>query len=56
MGMGEMFSSSADLKGLLESGESLHVSEVIHKATIEIDEKGSEASAGTGTFYLFCIF
>lgn len=48
MGMGGMFSGKGDLNGILESGEPLQVSEVIHKAVIEIDEKGTEASAATG--------
>lgn len=45
-----MFSGNADLKGLLESGETLSVSDIVHKATLEIDEKGAEAAAGTGIY------
>lgn len=50
MGISNMFSSTADLRGILNTNtsESLHVSEVIHKAVIEINEKGSEAAAATG--------
>lgn len=45
-----MFSAAANLKGVLDSDEQLKVSNVVHKAVIEIDEKGSEAAGATGTF------
>lgn len=48
MGITEIFSDSANLRGILDSGEQLRVSDVVHKAVIEIDEKGSEAAAATG--------
>jgi len=48
LGMAEMFSARADLSGLLEAKELLKVSDAIHKAFIEINEEGSEASAATG--------
>lgn len=48
MGLTEIFSDSANLRGLLDSGEQLKVSDVVHKAVIEINEKGSESAAGTG--------
>lgn len=48
MGMEGMFSGNGDLNGILESGEPLRVSDVIHKAFIEIDENGSEAAAASG--------
>lgn len=43
-----MFNDNADLSGLLQSGESLKVSDAIHKAFITVHEGGSEAAAVTG--------
>lgn len=47
--MGTMFTENANLRGILEGGaKNLVVSSVIHKAVIEVDESGSEASGSTG--------
>lgn len=48
MGITEIFSDSANLRGLLDSGEQLKVSDVVHKAFIEVTEKGTEAGGSTG--------
>lgn len=45
--MTEIFSNGDDLSGLLESGQPLQVSDVVHKAIIEIDEEGAVAAAAT---------
>lgn len=48
MGMGNMFSYQADLSGLLQSDQPLNVEDVIHQATIEINEYYTEAAATSG--------
>lgn len=45
-----MFTGAADLSGLLQTNAPLVVSDAIHKAYIEVNEDGSEASAATGKF------
>ena len=49
MGMSDIFEADkANLSGLLEDSASLFISDAIHKAFIEVDEKGTEAAAVTG--------
>lgn len=52
MGMERMFSNAAEFENLLDSDEPLKVSEVVHKAFIEVNEEGAEAAAATGTIFL----
>uniref|UniRef100_UPI0037E9C82A serpin A3-5-like n=1 Tax=Semicossyphus pulcher TaxID=241346 RepID=UPI0037E9C82A len=47
MGMADMFGDRADLSGIAE-GQKLAVSEVVHQATLDVDEAGATAAAATG--------
>ncbi|XP_003408636.1 protein Z-dependent protease inhibitor [Loxodonta africana] len=47
MGIQRIFSPWADLSELSVTARNLKVSKVLQKATIEVDEKGTEAAAGT---------
>ncbi|XP_070821078.1 alpha-1-antitrypsin-like protein CM55-MS [Chaetodon trifascialis] len=47
MGMSDMFGDRADLSGIAE-GQKLAVSEVVHQATLDVDEAGATAAAATG--------
>lgn len=51
-----MFTPDADFNGLLESSEPLHVSNVVHKAFIEVNEEGSQAAAASGEQKYFLFF
>ncbi|XP_071949433.1 leukocyte elastase inhibitor-like [Antedon mediterranea] len=47
MGMGHLFDEvKADLSGI-STADQLHVSEVLHKAFVDVNEEGSEAAAAT---------
>lgn len=47
MGITKAFSGEADFSGILENAPGYHISKVIHKAAIEVNEEGTEASAAT---------
>ncbi|KAH8253082.1 hypothetical protein KR032_003540 [Drosophila birchii] len=48
LGITRMFSDAAEFSNMLESPEDIYVSQVLHKATIEVNEEGTEAAAATG--------
>lgn len=48
LGLGTLFTSRADLSGMVASSDQLFVSSVQHKAKIEVDERGTKAAAATG--------
>ncbi|XP_062307194.1 hibernation-specific plasma protein HP-55-like [Osmerus eperlanus] len=47
MGMEDMFTDVADFSGISES-QKMKVSEVVHQATLDVDELGATAAAATG--------
>lgn len=53
LGCSSMFTREANFSEICESPEdNLCVSKFVHKAFIDVDEKGTEAAAATGKKYL----
>lgn len=52
MGLSSVFSTYANLRGLLTSHANLYVSKAVHKAFLDVDEYGSEAAAATCNIYI----
>jgi serpin B len=47
LGMEKAFSPAAEFGGMTDKGD-IQVSEVVHKAFVEVTEQGTEAAAATG--------
>lgn len=51
MGMATMFSAQADFSGMIEESEApIAVSEVVHKAVIEVNEEGTDEAVTPGNY------
>ncbi|KAJ3656280.1 hypothetical protein Zmor_015367 [Zophobas morio] len=55
LGLGEIFDPCvANFSGMISSNEQIHVSQVIQKAFIEVNEEGAEAAAATEAMLVNC--
>ncbi|KAG8514312.1 Plasma serine protease inhibitor [Galemys pyrenaicus] len=52
LGIRDIFTSQADLSRLSDH-PNIQVSEMVHKAVVEVDESGTEAAAATATIFMF---
>lgn len=52
MGLSSVFDSNANLSSMFSPVKDVFVKDVIHKVTIEVNEKGSTASAVTGIYFI----
>jgi serpin B len=46
--MQTMFSPKADFKQMIEENKDLYVTDILHRAVIDVNENGTEAAAGSG--------
>jgi serpin B len=59
LGVEAVFSARAELLDMLEndgSGEPLFLTDVVHKAVIDVNEQGTKAAAATACFMFGCCF
>ncbi|XP_036887286.1 plasma serine protease inhibitor isoform X2 [Sturnira hondurensis] len=52
LGIRDIFTSQADLSGL-SNHSNIYVSEMVHKAVVEVDESGTKAAAATAMVFAF---
>lgn len=53
MGLTSIFDSNANLSAMYSPAKDVFVKDVIHKVTIDVNEKGSIASAVTGRYPIY---
>lgn len=52
LGITEIFGKNADLSGIINSDQSPHIDNVVHKTRLEINEQGSIAAAATAAMVI----
>ncbi|XP_062946535.1 plasma serine protease inhibitor [Cynocephalus volans] len=52
LGISDVFTSHADLSGITSFSQ-IHVSQMVHKAVVEVDESGTKAAAATAAILAF---
>lgn len=55
MGLTSIFDSNANLSSMFNPAKEVFVKDVIHKVAIEVNEKGSVASAVTGKYFIYIL-